>query len=71
MWETPFPQIGTGQGRIEPEGGTPTSPTTQTIFTYMSDAHSPAVDVQTAPQDAGMPRSFSWILRSMLIGFDG
>ena len=37
------------------------SVTTQIFFSHMSDARAPAMDVQMAPQDAGMARSF-WLI---------
>ena len=46
------------------------SVTTQIIFPYMSDARAPAMDVQMAPQDAGMARSFWLILSAILNWFD-
>ena len=47
------------------------SVTTQIIFPYMSDARTPAMDVQMTAQDVGMLRSFSVSLSAMLIGDDG
>ena len=46
------------------------SVTTQIIFSHMSDARAPAMDVQMAPQDAGMARSFWLILSPLLIESD-
>ena len=46
------------------------SVTTQIIFSHMSDARAPAMDVQMAPQDAGMARSFWLILSPLLIEDD-
>ena len=43
------------------------SVTTQIIFPYMSDARTPAMDVQMNTQDAGMPRSFRPILSAILM----
>ena len=43
------------------------SVTTQIIFPYMSDARTPAMDVQMTAQDVGMLRSFSVFLSAMLI----
>lgn len=41
------------------------------IFSYMSDARAPAIDVQIAAQGGGItPSSFNLILRSLLIGCD-
>ena len=47
------------------------SVTTQIIFPYMSDARAPAMDVQMAPQGAGMARSFWLILSAILKSVDG
>ena len=47
------------------------SVTTQIIFPYMSDARTPAMDVQMTAQDVGMLRSFSVSLSAMLIVDDG
>ena len=47
------------------------SVTTQIIFPYMSDARTPAMDVQMAAQDVGMLRSFSVFLSAMLIADNG
>jgi hypothetical protein len=47
------------------------SVTTQIIFPYMSDARTPAMDVQMAAQDACMTRSFHVFLSAMLIEDDG
>ena len=47
------------------------SVTTQIIFPYMSDARTPAMDVQMAAQDACMTRSFHVFLSAMLIVDDG
>ena len=41
--------------------------TTQIFFPYMSDARTPAMDVQMAAQDACMTRSFHVFLSAMLI----
>ena len=41
------------------------------IFPYMSDARTPAMDVQMAAQDACMTRSFHVFLSAMLIEDDG
>ena len=43
------------------------SVTTQIFFPYMSDARTPAMDVQMAAQDACMTRSFHVFLSAMLI----
>ena len=45
------------------------SVTPQIIFPHMSDARAPAMDVQMAPQDAGMARSF-WLILSALLNED-
>ena len=45
--------------------------TTQIIFPYMSDARTPAMDVQMTAQDACMTRSFHVFLSAMLIENDG
>ena len=47
------------------------SVTTQIFFPYMSDARTPAMDVQMTAQDVGMLRSFSVSLSAMLIVDDG
>ena len=47
------------------------SVTTQIIFPYMSDARTPAMDVQMTAQDVSMLRSFSVSLSAMLIVDDG
>jgi hypothetical protein len=47
------------------------SVTTQIFFPYMSDARTPAMDVQMAAQDACMTRSFHVFLSAMLIEDDG
>ena len=47
------------------------SVTTQIFFPYMSDARTPAMDVQMAAQDACMTRSFHVFLSAMLIVDDG
>ena len=47
------------------------SVTTQIIFPYMSDARTPAMDVQMTAQDVGMLRYFSVSLSAMLIVDDG
>jgi hypothetical protein len=47
------------------------SVTTQKTFPYMSDARTPAMDVQMTAQDVGMLRSFSVSLSAMLIVDDG
>ena len=47
------------------------SATAQTIFSHMSDAHAPAMDVQMAAQHAGMPRSFRPILSAILKWVNG
>ena len=40
----------------------------QAIFSYISDACSPAVNAHMSAENAYMPRSFTFYLRSMLIG---
>jgi hypothetical protein len=47
------------------------SVTTQIFFPYMSDARTPAMDVQMTAQDVGMLRSFSVSLSAMLMVDDG
>ena len=47
------------------------SVTTQIIFSYMSGARAPAMDVHMTPQDTGMARSFCQILSALLIEDDG
>ena len=42
----------------------------QTIFSHMSDACSPAVNAHMSAENAYMPRSFMFFLRSMLKGDD-
>ena len=43
----------------------------QIIFSYMSDARAPAMDVQRTAQHACKVRSFQVFLSAMLIGNDG
>jgi hypothetical protein len=43
------------------------SVTTQIIFPYMSDARTPAMDVQMAAQDACMTRSFHVFLKTLVV----
>ena len=47
------------------------SVTTQIIFPYMSDARTPAMDVQMTAQDVCMTRSFHVFLSAMLIVENG
>ena len=47
------------------------SVTTQIIFPYMSDARTPAMDVQMTAQDVCMTRSFHVFLSAMLIEDNG
>ena len=59
MWDNACPPQSAAGGSIRAQKcGMVMSVTTQIIFPYMSDARAPAMDVQMAPQGAGMPRSF-------------
>ena len=71
MWDNACPSRSAAATCPSSERGTMTSATPQINFPYMSDACTPAMDVQMAAQGEGMPRSFWPSLSVLLTGDDG
>ena len=71
MWDNACPSRSAAATCPSSERGTMTSATPQINFPYMSDACTPAMDVQMAAQGEGMPRSFWPSLSVLLNGSDG
>ena len=69
MWDNACPSRSAAATCPSSERGTMTSATPQINFPYMSDACTPAMDVQMAAQGEGMPRSF-WPSLSVLLMWD-